>query len=74
MIEVEFLNNDGGGFAKKVQFQEGTSVGQAFAILMAGQSPGNFLIRVNRETVAAEAILKTGDRITCTPTKVDAGA
>jgi len=70
--EVMFLNNDGGGFAKILQLDEGTTVEQVFEQQMgAGTQASNYLVRVNRQPVSADAVLVDGDRLSCTPTKID---
>jgi sulfur carrier protein ThiS len=38
---------------------------------MQGSKPDDFLIRVNRQPVPREYILKEGDRVTITPTKIE---
>jgi sulfur carrier protein ThiS len=46
-------------------------VEQFFTIKMSGQSPEDFTIRVNRQPVSRDYILRDGDRITITPTKIE---
>jgi sulfur carrier protein ThiS len=41
---------------------------------MQGSKPDDFLIRVNRQPVPREYVLKEGDRVTITPTKIDGAA
>jgi sulfur carrier protein ThiS len=72
-MKIQYINNDGGGFADYVEVADGTTVQAFFAAQMKGQAPSNFLIRVNRQPVTADQVLQEGDRVTLTPTKV-AGA
>jgi hypothetical protein len=72
MVKVTFLNNDGGGYAKVLELDEGTTVQQVFVKEMGESAkPENYLIRVNRQPVASDATLADGDRLSCTPTKID---
>jgi len=70
MITVLFINNSGGGFADYVTIEPNVSVGEFFISHMGG-NPADFMIRVNRQPVARDYVLKEGDRITITPTKID---
>ncbi len=68
---VLFINNDGGGFADYVEVAEGTSVPQFFGQQLPGCKPQDYLIRINRQPVAQDYVLQEGDRITCTPVKIE---
>ena len=70
-MRLLYINNDGGGFADFVDVTEGTTVEQFFKDQMRGSKPDDFLIRVNRQPVPREYILKEGDRVTITPTKIE---
>ena len=72
-MKVLFINNDGGGFANHVEVAPGTTVTQFFQQHLSGQTPQDFLIRVNRQHVASDQVLQEGDRVSATPTKI-AGA
>jgi len=70
-IEVLFINNDGGGFADRRKFPEGTTAGELFARAMgSGVSAQGHYIRVNRQPVSRSHVLQNGDRISITPVKV----
>jgi len=69
-MQVLYINNDGGGFADYVEVPEGTTVEQFFQKELPGRPPEDYLIRVNRQPVSREQVLKDGDRITMTPTKI----
>lgn len=66
-----YINNDGGGFADRIEVAEGTTVASLFAEKLPGRKAGDFLIRVNRQPAAADQVLRPGDRVTMTPTKIE---
>jgi sulfur carrier protein ThiS len=73
-MRLLYINNDGAGFADYVNVNEGTTVEQFFKDKMQGSKPDDFLIRVNRQPVPRDYILKEGDRVTITPTKIEGAA
>ena len=73
-MRLLYINNLGGGFADYVDLTEGTTVDQFFKDKMQGSKPDDFLIRVNRQPVPREYVLKEGDRVTITPTKIEGAA
>ena len=73
-MRLLYINNLGGGFADYIDVAEGTTVEQFFKDKMQGSKPDDFLIRVNRQPVPREYVLKEGDRITVTPTKIEGAA
>ena len=69
------INNDGAGFADYVDVAECTTVQKLFADRVPHGKPQDYLIRVNRQPVAADQVLQEGDRVSLTPTKIEgAGA
>jgi len=70
-MRIMYINNDGGGFADYVDVQEGLTVEQFFKEKMPGRGASDFLIRVNRQPVPRDCVLKEGDRVTVTPTKIE---
>ena len=72
-MKVLFINNDGAGFADYVEIKPNTSVSDFFSERCSGK-PSSYLIRVNRQPVASDYVLKDGDRITITPTKIEGAA
>jgi hypothetical protein len=70
-MKVLFLNNEGGGFADYVEVEPDTTVQKLFATQLPGREAHDFLIRVNRQHVAAEHVLAEGDRVSMTPTKIE---
>ena len=70
-MQILYINNDGGGYADYINIAENTTVDQFFAIKMQGCQAVDYLIRVNRQPVPRDYVLKENDRITITPTKVD---
>jgi len=70
-MKVLYVNNDGGGFADYIEVPAGTTVQQFFAEQVTGGRPQDYLIRVNRQPVAADQVLQEGDRVSLTPTKIE---
>lgn len=70
-MRILFIDNDGGGFADYIDIAENTNIEQFFKIKMSGAEASDFLIRVNRQPVASGYVLRDGDRVTITPTKID---
>ena len=72
-MRLQYINNDGGGFADYVEVNQGLTVEKFFNQQMPGQEPADFLIRVNRQPVARDHVLQENDRVTITPTKIEGG-
>lgn len=70
-MQIFFVNNDGGGFASKLEVQEGTTVGQLFEQQVPHGKPQDYLVRVNRLPAPADQALRENDRCTFTPTKIE---
>ena len=70
-MRVLYINNDGAGFADYVDIAENTPVDKFFNEKLPGSKADDYLIRVNRQPVPRDYVLKDGDRITLTPTKID---
>lgn len=70
-MQILFINNDGGGFADRIVIRDGISVRELFRERIADASPADYLIRVNRQPVEADCLLKDGDRVSFTPTKIE---
>ena len=70
-MKIMYINNDGGGYADYVDVSPGNTVEQFFQDKMPSSKAGDYLIRVNRQPVPRDYVLKENDRITITPTKVD---
>lgn len=72
MIKVLVINNDGGGFADYVEITDATTVDELFRRQLGHDAkPERYLIRVNRQPVAQHEVLKDGDRLSITPTKIE---
>ena len=71
MARILLINNDGGGFADYVEVADGTTVQPLFAERVPHGKPQDYLIRVNRQPVAADQVLVEGDRVSLTPTKIE---
>ena len=70
-MRVLFINNLGSGFADYINVIDGMKVEQFFKDKMFGCKEEDYLIRVNRQPVARDYVLRDGDRITITPLKID---
>ena len=70
-MRILFIDNEGGGFADYVDVQEANTVEQFFKDKMPGRKPEDYLIRVNRQPVPRDCVLKEGDRVTITPVKIE---
>ena len=73
-MRILFINNDGGGFAGHIEVTAGTTVARLFAGRLPGRRPQDYLIRVNRLPASADQVLREGDRVSMTPTKVEGAA
>ncbi len=73
-MKIMYINNSGGGFADYMNIEEDMSISKLFAQKMPHEEAANFLIRVNRQPVPKDYILKENDRVTITPTKIDGAA
>lgn len=70
-MRILLINNDGGGFADYIEVAEGTTVTDLFQQRIGDASPSSYLIRVNRQPVAADQSLQPGDRVSITPLKIE---
>jgi sulfur carrier protein ThiS len=70
-MKVLFINNDGGGFADYVEVADGTTVDQFFKDQLPEREAHDYVIRVNRQPVPKDCVLREGDRVTMTPTKIE---
>lgn len=73
-MQILFINNDGGGFADRIDVHDGITVEQLFSRRMGDRSPADYLIRVNRQPVSPDQVLGEGDRVSITPTKIEGAA
>ncbi len=73
-MRILFINNLGGGFADFINVEEGTSIDKLFKQKMSSENTEDYLIRVNRQPVAKDYVLKENDRVTITPTKIEGAA
>ena len=73
-MKILYVNNDGGGFADYVDAEEGVTIDKFFTERMPGRGTQDYLIRVNRQPVARDYILRDRDRVTITPTKIEGAA
>ncbi|MFH1615391.1 MAG: molybdopterin converting factor [Planctomycetota bacterium] len=73
-MRILFINNLGGGFADFINVEEGTSIEKLFKQKMSCENSEDYLIRVNRQPVPKDYVLKENDRVTITPTKIEGAA
>lgn len=73
-MKIMFINNQGGGFADYMEIAEGLTVAQLFEQQMPEQPAEDYLIRVNRQPTPRDQVLREGDRVSITPTKIDGAA
>lgn len=70
-MKIMYINNDGAGFADHIEIESGTTVAQLFTTKLPHGRPGDYLIRVNRQSTTSEYTLQEGDRVSITPTKIE---
>jgi molybdopterin converting factor small subunit len=70
-MKILYINNDGGGFADYIEVEEGTNIEELFEQRVREGDSGDYLIRVNRQPVSRDYVLKDNDRVTFTPTKIE---
>jgi len=70
-MRIMYINNAGGGFANYVNVEEGINIEKLFKQKMPNKNAADYLIRVNRQPVPKDYVLKDNDRVTITPTKID---
>ncbi len=73
-MQILVINNNGGGFADYLEVDDGTTVKQLFEKQVPSAQPDSYLIRVNRQPVTPDQVLREGDRISITPTKIEGAA
>ena len=73
-MQVLLINNDGGGFADRVEIANGTTVLELFRKHIQHRGPEDYLIRVNRQPAARDEPLREGDRVSITPVKSEGAA
>ena len=66
-----YINNDGGGFADFIDVEENMTIEKLFSQKIPDEEASNYLIRVNRQPVPRDYVLKENDRVTVTPTKIE---
>lgn len=69
-MKIMYINNDGGGFADRIDIDPATTVSQLFETRVKGR-PADYLIRVNRQPATSDQVLQEGDRVSFTPVKIE---
>ena len=70
-MRIMYINNAGGGFANYINVEENTTIDKLFKEKMPHEESQDYLIRVNRQPVPKDYVLKENDRVTITPTKIE---
>lgn len=70
-MNVLFLNNDGEGFAKRIEIGSETRLDDFLVENIDGFNADNFVIRVNRQPAERTYVLQDGDRISASPRKIE---
>ena len=66
MPQINFINNNGGGFAGSVTIPAGQTIEQ-FLVSQGITNFSDYNIRVNREEVVGSHTLQAGDRVSAVP-------
>ena len=70
-MKILWINNDGGGYANHIDVKEGTTVSELFEQKIPNTKASDYLIRVNRQPTERDYVLQDGDRVSCTPVKIE---
>ena len=70
-MKILWINNDGGGYANHIDVKEGTTVSELFEQKIPNAKASDYLIRVNRHPTERDYVLQDGDRVSCTPVKIE---
>jgi hypothetical protein len=73
-MQILFINNSGAGFADYVDVAADTTIDKFIAARLPAQQADDLLIRVNRQPVPRDYVLREGDRVSATPTKIQGAA
>lgn len=73
-MKILVINNTGAGFGDHIDVPEGMSVRDLFRREVPSGKPEDYLIRVNRQPVASDQVLREGDRVSITPVKIEGAA
>ncbi|MBC8355312.1 MAG: molybdopterin converting factor [Planctomycetes bacterium] len=70
-MKILWINNDGGGYANDIDINEATTIAELFENKIPNAKASDYLIRVNRQPTSREYVLQAGDRVSCTPVKIE---
>jgi hypothetical protein len=70
MIQVKFLNHQGGGYAVAVTLDDGATTADCFAKAMPDSDASQFLVRVNRKPALSTDKLAEDDTVVVLPNKM----
>lgn len=71
MANVLFLNNEGEGFAKRIEIEPGMPLNAFLNEYIEDFEADNYVIRVNREPAEENQPLADGDRVSASPRKIE---
>ena len=71
IVNIHVVNNDGGGFAERKEFRQGTTLEQLFRVICPNGASNDYVIRVNRSGTERDYVLQENDRVTITPRKIE---
>jgi len=72
-MKIYLIQNDGAGFSGEIDVPTGTTVRALFEQRCSGKNSKSYVIRVNQKTCKGKDVLKEGDRVSFTPSKVEGG-
>mgnify|MGYP001558845395 CR=1 FL=1 len=70
MMKIMYTNNDGEGFHGFVEVEVGTTVDQFTSDRLDGDID-KYLVKVNSRSVPGNTVLAAGDRVSCSPAKIE---
>jgi sulfur carrier protein ThiS len=70
-MKILLINNTGAGFGDNVEIPDGMTVRDLFKREVPTGKATDYLIRVNRQPCASDQVLREGDRVSITPTKIE---
>lgn len=73
MIDIFYIDNEGGGYADHLTISENTTIGEFLEDRHTGHA-ADYLIRVNRQHAPKDYVLQDGDHVTITPLKQEGAA
>ena len=69
-MKVFYVNNAGGGYAETLNVEDGMAISAFFRRQLPNADAKAYAVRVNRNPVESDYIIRDGDRVTITPAKI----